>query len=67
MQDIPIDKLIDRTGSIYKLVVLASRRALELIGDAAKLVETSPDTKPGSIALKEIIEGKVTYKIKEKK
>lgn len=67
MQNMAIDKLIDKTGSIYKLVVLASRRAQELSADGAKLVEVPAGTKVATIALQEIMEGKVSYKIKEKK
>ncbi len=65
MQEAAIDQLINKTGSIYKLVVLASRRALELSDNAgAKLVETEASAKPAEVALKEIIEGKISWKIK---
>ena len=67
MQDVPIDKLIDKTKSIYKLSMLTALRAAELCDGAAKLVETRSDAKPVSIALQEILEGKITFKIKEKK
>jgi DNA-directed RNA polymerase omega subunit len=67
MLDMSIDKLIGKTGSIYKLVVLASRRALELSADASKLVDSPLGSKVASIALQEIVEGKISYKIKEKK
>jgi DNA-directed RNA polymerase omega subunit len=67
VQDTPIDKLLDKTHSIYKLVVLAARRAIELADGAQKLVDTPPDTKPSGIAIEEILTGKVEYKIKEGK
>jgi len=67
MQDVAIDKLLDKTGSIYKLVVLASRRAIELNEGAARLVDAPPDAKPTGVALKEILEGKISYKLKEEK
>lgn len=67
MQNLPMDVLVNKTGSIYKLVRLASLRAIELNGGAAKLVDTSLDAKATSIALKEILEDKVEYKIKEAK
>jgi DNA-directed RNA polymerase omega subunit len=68
MYDMPIDKLLDKTGSIYKLVILASRRALELTdGAASRLVDADPELKAQDIALKEILEGKITYKKKEVK
>jgi len=64
----PIDKLLDKTGSIYKLVILASRRALELTdGAASRLVDADPELKAQDIALKEILEGKITFGKKEKK
>ncbi len=64
--DIPIDLLINKVGSLYKLVVLASRRAIELGEGAAKLVDVAKDVRPFSVALKEILEGKITYKEVEK-
>jgi len=67
MRDIPIDVLWAKTGSMYKLVILASRRALELSDGAAKLTETEPDAKMQEIALAEIRDGRISYKIKEGK
>ncbi|MFA5146508.1 MAG: DNA-directed RNA polymerase subunit omega [Candidatus Omnitrophota bacterium] len=67
MQAAPIDKLYDKAGSTYKLVIMASRRAVELNEGAGKLVDATPDMKPGAIALKEILEGKISFKIKEEK
>lgn len=64
MQEIPIDELIKKIGSIYKLAVLAARRAVELADGAAKLVDASSDARVAQIALKEIIEGKISYKEK---
>ncbi|MBN1525965.1 MAG: DNA-directed RNA polymerase subunit omega [Candidatus Omnitrophica bacterium] len=58
-----ISKLLNRTGSIYKLVILASRRTIELSEGAAKLVETPVHMKPMNVAIEEIAEGKVTYKV----
>lgn len=66
-QDIAIDSLLNKTGSTYKLVILAALRAIELGEGAAKLVDASPDSKPTNIALKEIIEGKISYKVKGEK
>lgn len=67
MQDMPIDELLKKTGSIFKLVLLASQRTLELSDDAARLVDASASDKQSDIALKEILEGKISYKVKEKK
>ena len=62
-----IDILISKVGSLYKLVVLAFRRATELGDGAQKMVDAPPDAKVSNIALQEIIEGKITYKIKDEK
>jgi len=61
------DELVRKTGSVYKLVTLASRRAVELNEGAQKLVESASGEKMINIALKEILEGKITLKIKEAK
>jgi len=67
MAYISMEKLMKKNqGSLYKLVVLASRRALELGSGSQKLVEVPPNTKLTTIALKEIREDKVSYKLKKK-
>jgi len=60
--NIGVDELMKRTNSIYKLAILASKRAYELSQGSARLVEIDPSTKPSTIALQEIKEGKITYK-----
>lgn len=67
MQGPAIDKLLDKIHSIYKLAILASRRTIELADGAQKLVDAPVDFKPANIALKEIMEDKVTYKVREGK
>ena len=53
------DDLIKNTNSsVFKLVMLASKRALELNSGMPKLIEGAPG-KAGSIALEEIRQGKV--------
>jgi len=60
---VPLEKLLDKSGnSIYKLVVLASKRALEIAEGQPKLVTAAASVKPASVALSEIAEGKVYYK-----
>ncbi len=59
---IPVEDLLKKTNSIYKLVILASRRASELNTGMPKLVEFNSE-RPGSIALEEIGQGKVTFKV----
>ncbi|NQT95447.1 MAG: DNA-directed RNA polymerase subunit omega [Candidatus Omnitrophica bacterium] len=60
-EDIPIENLYEKTKSMYKLVILASRRALELNAGAAHLTESETDN-VAQLALQEIIEDKVSYK-----
>jgi len=67
MENPAIDELLKKTGSVYKLVVLAFRRATELANGATKLVDAPLDAKPSLVALKEIIEGRVSYKKTEEK
>lgn len=68
MAYVPIEKLLDKSNnSLYKLVILASRRALEIAEGQPKLVEASSSAKPSTIALLEIAANKVRYKsIKQK-
>lgn len=68
MPYVPLEKLLDKSyDSIYKLVILASKRALEIAEGQPKLVNDKPSTKPSTIALHEIAEGKVeAHKIKQK-
>ncbi len=47
--------------SRYTLVILASKRARQIIEGAKPLIETD-SKKPVSIAIEEIIAGKITYK-----
>jgi len=62
------EKLLDKSlGSIYKLVILASKRALEIAEGQPRLVNDALDAKPSTVALHEIAEGKIeARKIKEK-
>ena len=63
MSYIPLERLIDKTdGSMYRLVMLVARRALELAEGAPRLVEAPQDIKVTTLAMKEIAEGKVTLK-----
>lgn len=63
MSYVPLEKLIDKShGSMYKLVVLVSRRALELAEGSPKLVDTPSDMKVTTQAMEEIALGKVALK-----
>ena len=62
------EKLLDKSlGSIYKLVILASKRALEIAEGQPRLVDDALSAKPSTVALHEIAEGKIeARKIKGK-
>ena len=61
MAQVPIEELLKRCGSIYRLVILAAKRAKEVADGAPPLVETE-QKKVTSVALEEILQGKVLYK-----
>lgn len=59
-----LENLLDKSeGSIYKLVILASKRALEIAEGQPKLVEASASVKPSTVALYEIAKAKVRARI----
>ena len=60
---IPIEQLLDKTdNSMYKLVMLAAKRTLEIAEGQPKLAPINSSLKPSSIALEEIARGKVRLK-----
>jgi len=60
---VPLEDLLDKCdNSIYKLVIVASKRALEIAEGQPKLSGVDASFKPSTIALHEIAEGKVRYK-----
>jgi len=73
----PIDELLEHAPSKYALVIYASKRARQinayygqlsegLLEHVGPLVETAPQEKPLSIALREINEGLLQYERTEK-
>lgn len=64
MAQVAIEELLKRCSSVYRLVVLAAKRAKELADGSVPLVET-PRRKITSVALEEILQGKVLYKTDE--
>lgn len=56
----PLDAFADKAESRYALVVATAKRARQLMNGAKKLVETKSD-KPVTIAMEEILAGKVTF------
>ena len=72
----PIDELLERTQSKYALVIVAAKRARQInayysqLGEGlleyvGPLVETAPQEKPLSIALREINSDLVQFKPSE--
>ena len=60
MAYIPIEQLLDKAdNSMYKLVMLAAKRTLEIAEGQPKLCSANSSLKPSSIALEEIAQGKV--------
>ncbi len=64
MSEVQIEGLLKRCRSVYKLVILAAKRAKEVSDGAPALVETPPQ-KVTSVALEEILQGKVLYKVED--
>lgn len=61
--DFPIEDLLPRAGnSIYKLVTMASARALELSDGRRCLVDNPSSEKFTTMALEEIAQGKIEAK-----
>lgn len=56
-----INELSNVNESRYTLVMLAAKRSRELMEGAKPLIETD-SVKPVSIAIEEVIAGKVSYK-----
>ena len=54
-------------NSIYKIVITAAARAIELGEGSKSLVDSKPTENVLNVALKEIKEGKVPYKVKKDK
>ena len=64
MAQVAIEELLKRCGSVYKLVLLSAKRAKELADGSPALVESS-SRKATTIALEEILQGRVLYKSDE--
>ena len=61
MGPVSIEDLLNRCGSVYKLVILSAQRAKAVAEGAKPLVQTS-SKKATSIALEEVLHGRVLYK-----
>lgn len=61
MNNPALEDLLDKADSKYTLAVLAAKRAREIIQDSEKSV-ASKSSKPVTIALEEIAQGKISFK-----
>jgi DNA-directed RNA polymerase subunit omega len=59
-----LEKSLDKVPNRYLLVVLAAKRARQLNRGAQPLLETK-QKKPTSIALEEIADARIAYRVKE--
>jgi len=57
----PIREISAKADSRYTLVVMAAKRARDLIDGKPALVEVNPNV-PLSVAAKEIVTGQISYK-----
>jgi len=55
-----INSLLEKVDSRYTLVIIAAKRARQLVEGAGKVVGSDSD-KPVTVAINEINEGKVTF------
>ena len=63
MKNVSRDELVERADtSIYKLVVMVIKRALELAEGAPRLVDADINAKPTTVALQEVAQGKIKIK-----
>ena len=59
----PLEKLLDKArGSVYKTVILASKRALEIAEGQPPVLQAGVAVKPSTAALLEIAAGKCRVK-----
>lgn len=65
MAYVPIEKLIHKDESLFKLILASAARANELAQGAQPLVQTS-SKKVSTVALEEIASGKVRYELLKK-
>ena len=62
MAQVAIEELLKQCNSVYKLVLLAAKRAKEVAEGSPALVDTVHH-KVTSVALEEILQGRVLYKV----
>ncbi len=63
MSDISVEDLKDKADSLYRLVIVASRRANQLTKAESHSLMGGRISKPTIAALQEIMDGKLGYQI----
>lgn len=61
LEDFELDG--DKMDSLYRLVIIAARRAVQLNKPAARTLMAPVSKKPVILALEEILDGKVWYRL----
>ena len=64
---VPLEDLLSKVSGMYKLVTLASRRAVELNQGGKQLVDITSKAKCSTVALEEIRAGRVYYEVIDEK
>ena len=63
MSKISVEQFDDKIDSLYRLVILAARRASQISKPDARPLVPVRSKKPTIVALEEILQGKVTARI----
>lgn len=61
MRNYSIEDFIDKIDSLYRLVIIAGRRANQISRTDSRPLVSAHSKKPTMIALEEILDGKVSY------
>ncbi|MBN2308037.1 MAG: DNA-directed RNA polymerase subunit omega [Candidatus Hydrogenedentes bacterium] len=63
MSEISVEKFRDKFDSLYRLVIVASRRATQVAKPDSRPLVPVRSKKATIVALEEILQGKVSYEI----
>ena len=66
MLRVGMDQMINCTNSVFKLSNLVAKRAQELSQGSSNLIGESVTEKPVTVALKEVLDKRVSFKLVEK-
>jgi len=63
MEEVDIQNLVIKVGSVFKLCNLAAARATEINSGMKRLVDADPNEKVTTVAIREIANDKVSFKL----